>query len=175
MVIHSGTLFGGLHWSDVSQNFMSTSMERDGRVRSPSPPPSPRQPALSLLASPEAKRRDPSPSRRPNTQSTSVSQPQPARSPSAPWLRLVAPICNEINNHVPNLCTSVVATYCWGSKTRGDARQWCICNSASVSCAWCEKAKWLARLRFSFLHIGGVLQMCCLGTHSALSSGENLV
>ena len=35
---------------------MSTSMERDGRVRSPSPPPSPRQPALSLLASLEAKR-----------------------------------------------------------------------------------------------------------------------
>ena len=41
MVIHSGTLFGGLHYSAVSQTFMSTSMQMDYRVRSPSPPPSP--------------------------------------------------------------------------------------------------------------------------------------
>ena len=64
MVIHSGTLFGGLHYFVVSQTFISTSMQRDGRVRSPSPPASPRQPAFSLLASPEAKRHHPPPSRR---------------------------------------------------------------------------------------------------------------
>ena len=32
MVIHSGTLFGGLHYSAVSQTFMSTSMEREYRL-----------------------------------------------------------------------------------------------------------------------------------------------
>ena len=45
-----GATFGypvqGPPLSVVSQTFMSTSMERDSRARSPSPPPSPRQPAL---------------------------------------------------------------------------------------------------------------------------------
>ena len=84
MVIHLGTLFGGLHHFAVSQTFMSTSMERDSRVRSSSPPPSPRQPALGLLASPETKRRDPPPSRRPNTPSTSVSRPPSASTAGIP-------------------------------------------------------------------------------------------
>ena len=44
----------------VSQMFMSTSIEREYRVRSPSPP-SPSQPGHSLLALLEAKRRDRSP------------------------------------------------------------------------------------------------------------------
>ena len=60
---------------------------RESRVWSPSPPPSPSQPGRSLVASPEAKRRDPPPSQRSNTPSTSVSQPRAAswsvRSPSA--------------------------------------------------------------------------------------------
>ena len=30
LLIHSGTLSGGFHYSVVSQTFMSTSMERDG-------------------------------------------------------------------------------------------------------------------------------------------------
>ena len=59
----------------------------EARTRSPSPPPSPSQPGRSLLASLEAKQRDPPPSRRSNTPSTLVSQPRaasrPARSPSA--------------------------------------------------------------------------------------------
>ena len=87
MVIHSGTLFGGLHYSAVSETFMSTSMEREYQVQSPSPPPSPSQPGRSLLASPKAKRRYPPPSRRSNTPFTSVSQPRAAsrlvQSPSA--------------------------------------------------------------------------------------------
>ena len=56
-------------------------------MRSPSPQPSPSQPGRSLLASLEAKRRNPPPSRRSNTPSTSVSQPRAASrlawSPSA--------------------------------------------------------------------------------------------
>ena len=87
MVVHSGTSFGGVHYFAVSQTFMSTSMARDYRVRSPSPPPSPSQPGRSLPASPEAKRRDPPPSRGSNARSTSMSQPReagwPARSLSA--------------------------------------------------------------------------------------------
>ena len=59
---------------------------REYWVRSPSPPPSPSQPCRSLLASLEAKRRDPPPSRWSNTPLTSVSQPRaaswPARYPS---------------------------------------------------------------------------------------------
>ena len=55
-------------------------------MRSPSPLPSPSQPGRNLLASPEAKPRDPPPSQRWHTPSTSVSQPRkasrPARSPS---------------------------------------------------------------------------------------------
>ena len=58
---------------------------REYRVRSPSPPPSPKQPGRSLLALLEARRHDPPPSRRSNTPSASVSQPhaasRPARSP----------------------------------------------------------------------------------------------
>ena len=81
MVIHSGTLFGGLHYSTVSQTFMSTSMEREYRVRSPSPPPSLSQPGRSLLTLPKAKRRKPPPSGRSNTLSTSVSQPWAASRP----------------------------------------------------------------------------------------------
>ena len=92
-VIHSGTLFRGVHYSAVSQTFMSTSMEREYRVQSSSLPPSPRQPGRSLFALPEAKRRDPPPSWRSNTPSRSVSQPReasrPALSPSArPLFRL---------------------------------------------------------------------------------------
>ena len=60
---------------------------REYWVRSPSSPPSPSQPGRSLLASLEAKRRDPLPSQRSNTPSMSVSQPctatRPARSPLA--------------------------------------------------------------------------------------------
>ena len=86
MAIHSGTLFGGVHYSAVSQTFMSTSMEREYWVRSLSPPLSPSQPDCSLLAMPEAKRRNPPQSWRSNAPSTSVSQPhkasRPARSPS---------------------------------------------------------------------------------------------
>ena len=37
MVVHSGTLFGGVHYSAVSQTFMSTSMEREYRVRCTAP------------------------------------------------------------------------------------------------------------------------------------------
>ena len=55
MVIHSGTMFEGLHYSAVSHTFMSTSMERDDVVRPPSPPLSLSQPRYSLLALPEAK------------------------------------------------------------------------------------------------------------------------
>ena len=54
MEIHSGILFGGLHYSTVSQTFMFTSMEREYRVQSPSPPPSPSEHGCSLLALPKA-------------------------------------------------------------------------------------------------------------------------
>ena len=40
MLIHLGTLFGGLHYYAVSQTLMSTAMERGYRVPSPSPLPS---------------------------------------------------------------------------------------------------------------------------------------
>ena len=43
---------------------INNSEPREYRVRSPSPPPSPIQPGRSLLASPEAERHDPPPSRR---------------------------------------------------------------------------------------------------------------
>ena len=55
---------------------INNSEPREYQVWSPSKPPSPSQPGHSLLASPEAKQRNPPPSRRSNTPCTLVSQPR---------------------------------------------------------------------------------------------------
>ena len=93
---------------------MSTSMEREYWVPSPSLPPSPSQPGCGLLASPEAKQCNPPPLRRSNAPSTLVSQPYKASSTGGLPTRIPNSASGFWKNEKPGYPLGVV----WSTKAR---------------------------------------------------------